>query len=82
MVRILILIILVWALYQIIKRISANAHTKPSANPKQKPEQTIVQCAQCGCHVPESESQIKNNKIVCNNPECQTLTNQKDQHGD
>jgi hypothetical protein len=35
-----------------------------------------VQCARCGCHVPLSESQMLDNKIICNNPECLT------QHGD
>jgi uncharacterized protein len=78
MVRILILIILIWALYLIIKRIASSAKPKPS----EKPEEAFVQCAHCGCHVPESESKVKDNKIFCNNPECQTLTNQKDQHGD
>jgi phage terminase large subunit GpA-like protein len=78
MVRILLLIILGWALYLIIKRLLASVKHKTS----EKPEETFVQCAHCGCHVPESESQIKNNQIICNNPECQTLTNQKDQHGD
>jgi formylmethanofuran dehydrogenase subunit E len=82
MVRILILIILVWALYHIIKRIVVSTKPKPSEKPEETPEETIVQCAHCGCHVPMSESQIKNNKIICNNPECQTQTNQKDQHGD
>jgi hypothetical protein len=85
MVRILILIILVWALYQIVKRILASASSSPDDNPEQKLEQKleqkIVQCAYCGCHVPENESQIKNNKIICNNPECQTQTDQEDQHG-
>ena len=77
MARILILIILVWALYQIIKRMAASANRKPS----EKPEETFVQCAHCGCHVLTSESQIKNNKIICNNPECQAITDEKDLHG-
>ena len=81
MLRILILIVLSWLLYQIIKRMLAGDF-KPADKPVQKPEQTIVQCAHCGCHVPTSESQIKNNKIICNNPECQTITDEKEQHGD
>ena len=81
MLRILILIILAWVLYQIIKRMLAG-DSKPADKPEQKPEQTIVQCAHCGCHVPTSESQIKNNKIICNNSECQTISHEKDQHGD
>jgi hypothetical protein len=68
MARILILIILIWLLYQIIKRIAAGANARN--NPEQKPEQKMVQCAQCGCHVPQSECQIKNDKIICSNPEC------------
>jgi formylmethanofuran dehydrogenase subunit E len=78
MARVLLLIVLIWILYQIIKRIAASANTKPSA----KPEEQFVLCAQCGCHVPMSESQIKNNKIICNNPECQNPTTQKNQDGD
>jgi uncharacterized protein len=71
MARILILIILVWILYQVIKRIAASANAKPAqGSTEEKPEQKIVQCSHCGCHVPESESQIKNNKIICNSPEC------------
>ena len=78
MARILILIILVWALYQIIKRMAASAKRKPS----EKPVESFVQCTHCGCHVPTSESQIKNNKVICNNPECQTIAAKKDEHGD
>jgi hypothetical protein len=71
--RILILIILVWLLVLIIKRVAASANAKPTpSSPEQKPEQKIVQCAHCGCHVPISESQMKDDKIICNNPECQT----------
>jgi hypothetical protein len=68
MARILMLIILIWLLYQIIKRIAAGTDTRN--NSEQKPEQKMVQCAQCGCHVPQSESQMKNDKIICSNPEC------------
>lgn len=66
MVRILILIFLVWLLYQIIKRVAAKANAKPSV----KSEQNFVKCAHCGCHVLEAESQLINDKITCNNPEC------------
>ena len=85
MARILILIVLVWVLYQIIKRMFAGDSKpadQPEQKPEQRPEQKIVQCAHCGCHVPTSESQIKNNKVICNNPECQTNTDEKSPHGD
>ena len=70
MARILILIFLVWLLYQIIKRLAAKANAKTSTKSGAKPAQNFVKCAQCGCHMPEAESQTINNKIICNNPEC------------
>jgi|APFre7841882724_1041349.scaffolds.fasta_scaffold02670_6 uncharacterized protein len=79
MTRIILLIILIWLLYQVVKRIAA------SANPKHKQsgiEEKFVQCAHCGCHIPESESQIRNDKFYCCNPECQNLDSQKNEHGD
>ena len=68
MARILLLIVLVWILYLIVKRFIANANPKPT---QCGTEEKFVQCSHCGCHVPMSESLIKNGKIYCNNPECQ-----------
>jgi len=79
MARILLLIILVWILYQIVKRIAASANPKPT---EYGIEEKFVQCTNCGCHVPIGESLIKNNKIYCNNPECLNLDDKKEQHGD
>ena len=76
MARILVLIVLAWILYQIIKRaISGNAKNQ---GPTQKNGQTsdknrdekMLQCTQCGCHVPESDTKVINEQIICNNPEC------------
>jgi hypothetical protein len=66
MARVLILIILVWILYQIAKRLIANAKPENTS----KPDENFVQCTRCGCHVLASESQMIDNKITCNNPEC------------
>ncbi len=74
MTRVLLLILLGWLLYVVIKRIIASSKFKNSvsesdaANPKA--EESIVQCSQCGLHVPESDSHIKDNQVVCTNPEC------------
>ena len=72
MTRILILIILGFILVQILKRsasTNANLSAKAEKKTREKSEQ-MVQCANCGCHVPVSESQHKNNQTICNNPEC------------
>ena len=75
MARILILIVLAWILYQIIKRFIANAKVQDSEQTSQQPapeslEQKIVECTQCGCHVPESDTKVVHEQIICNNPQC------------
>ena len=77
MTRILLLIVLIWVLYLVIKRVAASPNAKPDA----KPEEKFVLCSQCGFHVPISESQTKNGNIICNNPECQHSSEQKNQDG-
>ncbi len=78
MTRILILLVLAWILYQIIKRVIANAKAQnPMQKAKPKSDERMLQCAECGCHVPESDTKVINDKIICNNPECNKVT-----HGD
>ena len=78
MARILILIVLAWILYQIIKRVLANINAQNSTQkPEGKLDENILQCAQCGCHVPETDSQMINEQIVCSNPECQHTQSKK-----
>jgi hypothetical protein len=69
MPRLLLYILLGWVLYHVIKRVIAITKPKPKNQPK-LPVENFVKCAQCGLHVPESESLIKDNKIICNNPKC------------
>ena len=73
MARILILIILGFILVQILKRFAASADANSSAKAEKKTREKseqMVQCDNCGCHVPISESQHKYNQTICNNPEC------------
>ena len=79
MTRILILIVLIWILYQIIKRVIANAKAESAKqengqNPAKNQDEKMLQCAQCGCHVPESETKVVNQQIICNNPDCNKIT--------
>lgn len=73
MSRILLLIILFGLLYYVLKRLAANASQTPPAKPAEK----IVQCAQCGLHVPENESHLSNGQVICNNPQCDSAAQQK-----
>ena len=80
MTRILILIVLIWILYQIIKRVIVKAQSaaeKNVQNSNKNQDEKMLQCAQCGCHVPESETKVINHLIICNNPACNEIA-----HGD
>ena len=80
MARILLLIVLFWILLQVLKRFIASADSHSNPPKTSKAAEKIVQCSQCGLHVPESESQIKNGLTVCSNPLC-NKPQQQDQHG-
>jgi hypothetical protein len=69
MPRILLYILLGWLLFHVIKRVIAMAKPMPKNTPK-TPVENFVKCVQCGLHIPESESLIKNNQVICNNPKC------------
>jgi sensor histidine kinase regulating citrate/malate metabolism len=76
MLRILILIVLAWILYQIIKRVIANLNAQSSSQKQEvRPDEKMLQCAECGCHVIESDTKVINKKIICNNPECSKVAN-------
>jgi len=77
MARVLLLILLVWILYVVVKRIylgSTENHANKKDKPAEKPSERIVQCWKCGLHVPESESHLTNNVVICNNSECNTIS--------
>jgi hypothetical protein len=74
MPRILLLIILFWLLYNVLKRLAAGANQTP---PTAKPTEKIVQCSQCDTRIPESESHLSNGLVICNNPQCDKATPQK-----
>lgn len=68
MQRILLLLVLGWILYRVIKHLTQRFQSHDTST-KQTSEK-IVACSQCGLHVPESETSIVNNEIVCQNPKC------------
>ncbi len=69
MPRILLLILLVWILYLIFKRVSANL-SQDAKKSKQTENEKMVLCSKCGCHIPVSESLLKDGQTICNNPAC------------
>lgn len=70
MARILLLIILIWIVYVVVKRFIAKASSNNTPTTKTSHTEKIVACHQCGLHVPESESRMINGETYCNNPAC------------
>lgn len=70
MSRILLLIILFWIVYIVVKRLVAKFQSNHAPAKEMPHAEKIVACSQCGLHIPESESQIVDSIIYCNNPEC------------
>lgn len=68
MPRIFLLILLVWILYLIMKRISANLSQDVSKS--KAVNENVVLCSTCGCHIPMSESLVKDGEIICKRPDC------------
>lgn len=70
MPRILLLIVLVWIVYVVLKRFIANAKSNDRATKTTAHTEKFVACSQCGLHIPESESRMIDNLTYCNNPKC------------
>ena len=60
--KILLLAIAIWLLIVVLKRYrgSMEAPPKSAADPED-----MVQCANCGVHLPKSDSIFKNNQYYC-----------------
>lgn len=73
MPRILLLIVLVWIIFSLIKffikKVQSHNDQSKTANQTEK----IVACVKCGLHVPESETHITDGKVYCNNPSCNKI---------
>lgn len=70
MARILLLIILIWIVYVVVKRFIAKITSNNPSTTETAHTEKIVACHQCGLHVPESESRTINGVVYCNNPAC------------
>ena len=71
MVRILLLIVLICLIYWVVTRLIASF--KSDQNQQSNTNQSdlkIVQCSRCGLHVPETESHLNNDQVICNSLQC------------
>ena len=85
MTRVLLLIILLCLVYWVVTRLIASYRSSQSSrssrdqsNQDNSDQQSdlkqsnlkIVQCSRCGCHVPENESHLNNEQVICNSAQC------------
>jgi formylmethanofuran dehydrogenase subunit E len=78
MTRILLLIILFWILFLVLKRFWSQFTSQTQQKEKKTDAEKIVPCNQCGLHIPESESLTLDGLIYCKNPKCQPSENTHD----
>lgn len=77
MARIIFLLVLIAVLYYVIKRMAASWLKGSAPGQAQK---KLVQCSQCGTHVPENESIVVHGQYYCSNPQCNPESAQNDSH--
>ncbi len=70
MPRILLLIVLLWIIYVLIKFFIKKAQSTNEEAKDGSQEEKVIACVKCGMHVPESETHIVDGKVYCNNPNC------------
>ena len=64
MAKLLILAIIVWLLFLILKRYTRSLHKDPTAT--QNPDTAVmVQCRYCGLHVPKADSIVTGDDHYC-----------------
>jgi formylmethanofuran dehydrogenase subunit E len=71
MPRILLLIILGWLLFIVVKKVLKIA--KHQQTQENETMHQLVICAKCGVHIPKNESQVVDNQIICKKPNCNEL---------
>ena len=74
MVRIIVLLILAFALWWLIRRLFADKAEPGQEAAKEasdaKPEDMVV-CSRCGVNMPRSDARVEGGKFLCvNNPHC------------
>jgi uncharacterized protein len=63
MAKILLLAIIVWLLFLVIKRYVRNLHSGPA--PGAPDSAVMVQCRHCGLHIPKDDSVIADGDYYC-----------------
>jgi len=69
MARVLLLIILFWVIYLLGKRFIRHLDKKPAPGTVPSSEK-MVKCTICEAYIPESESILINQKVVCKHQPC------------
>ncbi|MCG6975053.1 MAG: hypothetical protein LJE56_01440 [Acidiferrobacterales bacterium] len=62
LLRLVILLILGWLAYRLVRRLVADESPRPSGK---QARIEIVPCAKCGVHIPREEALMHNGKAYC-----------------
>lgn len=65
MIKILLLAVVVWLVYSLLKKYARSVEKDEMATPSSPIEEDMVRCAQCGVHLPKSESILARGEYYC-----------------
>ncbi|MDD5403746.1 MAG: PP0621 family protein [Sulfuricella sp.] len=65
MIKILLLAAGVWLIYALLKKYARGVERDERAAPPSPVEEDMVRCAQCGVHLPKSESILSRGEFFC-----------------
>jgi uncharacterized protein len=63
LLRLILLLVLGWVAYRLVKRIRSDDTQPPADEPQKRIE--IIPCAKCGVHVPREEAIMHEGKAYC-----------------
>ncbi|WP_173066433.1 PP0621 family protein [Sulfurimicrobium lacus] len=65
MIKLLLLAAVVWLIYSILKNYARSVDRDETDVPATPEQEDMVRCAQCGVHLPKSESILSRGEFYC-----------------
>jgi len=65
LIRLIVIVAIIWLVYRIYQNWQASRPIASKQQPKLNEVENMVQCSNCGVHLPEQEALIQNKLFYC-----------------
>lgn len=65
MIKILLLVVLAWLVYALLKKYRSSVERDEQDKPSAPMQEDMVRCTQCGVHLPKSEAILSRGEFFC-----------------